>query len=223
MKKRYLVGALVVVALVAVARNCRYGAEKQDVPDKYRNAHLTAVSAQNLLKQKKYEEALAYYEAARAEMEHEAVGADKGEDLYVNYGFVCNDIGVIRLAWALYGRPADTTRGGVDPEKIDRAELAAATASLEAAVAFYHRWYAHNPREYERYARAVSESLANLGVAYKYAGERDRAVETFGDALRFNPRNGNAERSLGMLGVDPAPFREAGEQALRQTRKFRWF
>lgn len=223
MKKRYLAVVLVLVGLAVLGRSCRYGAEKQDVPEQYRSAHLTAVSAQNLLRQKKYEEALTYYEAARAEMEHEAVGANKGEDLYVNYGFVCNDIGVIRLAWALYGRPADTTRGGIDPEKVDPAELALATASLEAAVAFYHRWYSHNPQEYERYARAVSESLANLGVAYKYAGDRDRAVEAFGDALRFHPKNGNAERSLGLLGVDPAPYREAGERAQKQTKKFRLF
>ncbi len=202
---------VIIISLILQLRNCEYGAEHQKVDPKYENAHLTAVSAQNLLKEKKQKEALEYYEAARREMEHPNVGADKGEDVYINYGFVLNDIGVIHLSWALYGKELDTERTQIDMANIDPQELKTATESLQGAIDFYERWYKHNPKDYERYSKAISESYANLGVALKYAGKTDDAVAAFAQSLLRNPGNGNAERSLKMLDINPAPYIEAGK------------
>nr|WP_320115227.1 hypothetical protein [uncultured Desulfuromonas sp.] len=202
---------VIIISLILQLRNCEYGAEHQKVDPKYENAHLTAVSAQNLLKEKKQKEALEYYEAARREMEHPNVGADKGEDVYINYGFVLNDIGVIHLSWALYGKELDTERTQIDMANIDPQELKTATESLQGAIDFYERWYKHNPKDYERYSKAISESYANLGVALKYAGKTDEAVAAFAQSLLRNPGNGNAERSLKMLDINPAPYIEAGK------------
>ncbi len=207
---------LVIVSLILQLKNCDYGAEHQDVPEKYKKAHLTAVSAQNLLKKKKYAEALKYYDAARRELEHPKVRGDKGDDLYINYGFVMNDIGVIHLSWALYGKDEEKCPDHIDIAKIDRKELALATSALEKAVAFYKRWYKHNPKEYERYSKALTETYANLGVAYKYAERKKDAIEMFRLALLLKPDNGNAERSLKMLDISPAPFIEAGEKELEK-------
>ncbi|EAT14161.1 TPR repeat [Desulfuromonas acetoxidans DSM 684] len=197
-------------------RNCEYGAEHQKVDPKYENAHLTAISAQNLLKEKKPKEALEYYEAARREMEHPNVGADKGEDIYINYGFVMNDIGVIHLSWALYGKELDTERTQIDMANIDPQELQTATQALREAIDFYERWYKHNPNDYERYSKAISESYANLGVALKYAGKTDEAVAAFAQSLLRNPKNGNAERSLTMLEINPKPYIEAGQKEMEK-------
>lgn len=223
MRPKYLVFALALMALAVFGRSWKYGAEHQEVPEKYAKAHLAAVSGQKLLQEKEYEAALSTYEAARGEMEHAAVRADRGEDLYINYGLVLNDIGVIRLAWALYGKALDTAVPGVDPERVDPTELSAALEALENAAAFYRRWHTHNPKEYERYARALSETLANLGVAHKYAGARELAVAALSEALSLYPKNGNAERSLSLLGVDPGPFVKAGEAAWAKNKRFKLF
>ncbi len=202
---------VIIVSLIMLLKDCHYGAEHQDVQPKYKNAHLTAISAQNLLKQKKPAEALTYYEAAKTEMEDPAIGASKGEDIYINYGFVMNDIGVIHLSWALYGKDLETQRSCIEMSSIDRTELALATKALQGSVAFYTRWYEHNPTDYERYSKAISESYANLGVALKYANKLADAEEAFRMALLFKPDNGNAERSLTMLEINPQPYIEAGK------------
>jgi len=207
---------VIIFSLILQLRNCEYGAEHQKVDPKYENAHLTAVSAQRLLKEKKPKEALEYYEAARREMEHPNVGADKGEDIYINYGFVMNDIGVIHLGWALYGKELDTEVTQVDMANIDLEELKTATAALQGAIDFYERWYKHNPKDYEPYSKAISESYANLGVALKYAGKTDEAVAAFAQSLLRNPKNGNAERSLTMLDINPQPYIEAGKKELEK-------
>jgi len=203
---------IIIISLIMLLKDCRYGAEHQDVDPKYKNAHLTAVSAQNLLKQKKPAEALKYYEAAKREMEDPSVGASKGEDIYINYGFVLNDIGVIRLGWALYGKDLETEKSCINIADIDRTELALATASLQSAIDFYTRWYEHNPSDYERFSKAISESYANLGVALKYADKINEAQEAFRMALLRNPDNGNAEHSLTMLEINPQPYKEAGKK-----------
>ncbi|MBN2644407.1 MAG: hypothetical protein JXR59_02915 [Desulfuromonadaceae bacterium] len=202
---------IVIISLILQLRNCDYGAEHQDVDPKYKNAHLTAVSAQNLLKEKKYDEALKYYELARGEMEHPNVGANKGEDVYINYGFVMNDLGVIHLSWALYGKDMNTERSHINMASIDKEELAKARQSLEAAIDFYQRWYSHNPKDYERYSKAISESYANYGIALKYSDEMDKALEAFRLSLLRNPENGNADRSLKMLDINPQPYIDAGK------------
>jgi Tfp pilus assembly protein PilF len=207
---------VIIISLIMWLSQCEYGPEHQTVDPKYKNAHLTAVSAQKLLKQKKPAEALTYYETARREMEHPNVGADKGEDVYINYGFVMNDIGVIHLSWALYGKDLDTERTQIDMANIDPQELKMATEALNGAIAFYERWYSHNPKDYERYSKAISESYANLGVALKYAGKTDEAVAAFAQALLRNPDNGNAERSLTMLEISPDPYIEAGKKEREQ-------
>jgi tetratricopeptide (TPR) repeat protein len=201
----------IIISLIMLLSRCEYGAEHQEVDPKYKNAHLTAVSAQNLLKEQNYEEALKYYEMARREMEHPNVRADLGQDLYINYGFVMNDIGVIHMGWALYGKDLNTEIGQIDVAKVDQEELVEARQALEASIDFYRRWFEHNPKEYERFAKAISESLANYGVALKYQGEMDQAKEAFRLSLLHNPDNGNAERSLRMIEVDPQPFIEAGK------------
>ena len=202
---------IVIISLILQLRNCEYGAEHQDVDPKYKNAHLTAISAQNLLKEKEYEEALKYYEMARGEMEHPNVRADKGDDIYINYGFVMNDIGVIHLSWALYGKDLNTERSQINIESIDKNELAAARNALETAIDFYQRWYSHNPKDYERFSKAISESYANYGIALKYSEEMDKALEAFRLSLLRNPNNGNAERSLKMLEINPQPYIDAGK------------
>ncbi len=202
---------IIVVSLIMLMKDCHYGAEHQDVAPQYKNVHLIAISAQNLLKQKKYEEALKYYDIARTEMELPKVGASRGEDIYINYGFVLNDIGVIHLGWAMYGKELETAHSHINIAAIDREELAKATAALEDAVAFYIRWFENNPKDYERYSKAVAESYANLGVAYKYADKPEKAKEAFRMALLRNPGNGNAERSLTMLDIDPSEYVKAGE------------
>lgn len=207
---------VIIISCIMMLKDCHYGAEHQKVDPKYKNAHLTAVSAQNLLKQKKPAEALEYYETARKEMEHPNVAASKGESLYINYGFVMNDIGVIHLSWALYGKDEEITHSHIDMATINRHELALATAAIEESIAFYQRWFEHNPKEYERYSKAISESYANLGVAYKYADKKDKAVEQFRLALFFKPDNGNAERSLTMLEINANPYIEAGEAELEK-------
>lgn len=201
---------IIIVSLIMALKDCHYGAEHQDVAPKYKNAHLTAVSGQNLLKQKKPAEALKYYEAARRSMEK--TGADAGKDLYINYGFVLNDIGVIHLSWALYGNDLEIKRNHIDKANIDRDELAMGLKALQQAVEFYDRWYKHNPKDYERYTKAISESYANLGVALKYADRLDEAKEAFRLALLRNPDNGNAEHSLTMLEINPQPYIEAGKK-----------
>ncbi|OHB33848.1 MAG: hypothetical protein A2X84_10705 [Desulfuromonadaceae bacterium GWC2_58_13] len=210
----------IIVSLIMLLSRCEYGAEHQEVETKYKNAHLTAVSAQKLLKLKNYEEALKYYEMAQREMEHPNVGADKGEDLYINYGFVMNDIGVIHMGWALYGKALNTQRDQVDMAAIDQTELKTARQALETAIDFYQRWFEHNPKEYERFSQAIAESLANYGVALKYSGEMDQAQEAFRRSLLYNPGNGNAERSLKMIGVDPQPFIEAGKAEQKKHKEF---
>lgn len=202
---------VIIISLIMLLRDCEYGAEHQNVDPKFKNAHLTAVSAQNLLKEKKPAEALKYYETARREMEHENVRADAGTDIYINYGFVMNDIGVIHLSWALYGKELKTERSHVDMAMIDRNELTLATEALNTAIAFYQRWYKNNPKDYERFSKAIAESYANLGVALKYAGKTDDAQEAFRMALLRNPDNGNAERSLTMLEINPKPYIDAGK------------
>lgn len=201
----------IIISLIMLLSRCEYGAEHQDVAPKYKKAHLTAVSAQNLLKAKNYEEALKYYEMAQREMEHPDVRADQGEDLYINYGFVMNDIGVIHLGWALYGKKLNTQRDRVDPAAVDQAEIEKALLALKTSVDFYLRWFEHNPKDYERFSKAISESLANLGIALKYSGDMEAAREAFRRSLLYNPDNGNAERSVKMLGIDPKPFIEAGK------------
>lgn len=203
---------VIIISLIMYLSQCKYGAEHQNVQEKYKNAHLTAVSAQNLLKEKKPAEALKYYEMARAEMEHPNVGADKGEDIYINYGFVLNDIGVIHLSWALYGKDLKTDRNRINMATIDHTELALATEALKISADFYTRWFEHNPKDYERFSKALSECYANLGVAYKYADQVDKAEDTFRLSLLFNPENGNAERSLTMLEINPFPYIEAGKK-----------
>lgn len=203
---------VIIISLIMYLSQCKYGAEHQNVEAKYKNAHLTAVSAQNLLKEKKPAEALKYYEMARAEMEHPNVGADKGEDIYINYGFVLNDIGVIHLSWALYGKDLKTERSHINMATIDHTELALATEALKISAEFYIRWFKHNPSDYERYSKAISECYANLGVAFKYADQLDKAEDTFRLSLLLNPDNGNAERSLTMLEINPLPYIEAGKK-----------
>jgi tetratricopeptide (TPR) repeat protein len=203
---------VIIVSLIMMLKDCHYGAEHQDVDPKYKNAHLTAVSAQNLLKQKKPAEALEYYEAARREMEDPAVGAYKGEDVYINYGFVLNDIGVIHLGWALYGKDLEIVHSTINIAAIDRDELALGKQALQDSVDFYLRWYKHNPKDYERFSKAISESYANLGVALKYSDQLAEAQEAFRLALLYKPDNGNAEHSLTMLEINPQPYIEAGKK-----------
>ncbi|OQY18399.1 MAG: hypothetical protein B6I36_07055 [Desulfobacteraceae bacterium 4572_35.1] len=203
---------IIIISLIMLLKDCRYGAEHQDVAPKYKNAHITAVSAQNLLKQKKPAEALEYYKAARREMENPKVGANKGEDIYINYGFVLNDIGVIHMSWALYGKDLETKHSHIDMASIDREELAKGRESLEKAIDFYKRWYTHNPKDYERFSKAISESYANLGTALKYSDRHNDAVEAFRLSLLHNPDNGNAERALTMLEINPRAYIEAGEK-----------
>ncbi|MEJ2201490.1 MAG: tetratricopeptide repeat protein [Desulfuromonadaceae bacterium] len=217
--KPFFILGIILLLLLWLSR-CEYGAEHQDVAPKYKNAHLTAVSAQNLLKEKKYEEALKYYEMAQREMEHPSIRADLGEDIYINYGFVMNDIGVIHLGWALYGKELNTQIDHVELATIDQEELAKARQALETAVTFYERWFKHNPKNYERFSQAIAESLANYGIALKYSGELEPAREAFQRSLRYNPDNGNAERSLKMLGIDPQPYIEAGKAERDRHKKF---
>ena len=217
---------LVIVFLILQLRNCHYGPENQDVAPKYKNAHLTAVSGQNLMKAKKYEEALKYYEAAKNEMEHPGVGADKGADIYINYGFVMNDIGVIHLGWALYGKEMNTEKEGINPKDVNQAELLEARKALEASADFYHRWFANNPKDYERYSKALSETYANLGTTYKYEETPDnteKAKQAFIESLKLNPKNGNAERGLKLLDVDPKPYIELGEKEVKEHKRFNIF
>jgi tetratricopeptide (TPR) repeat protein len=211
MNLKPVIGLVIVLSLLLQLKNCNYGAEHQDVEPKYKGAHLAAVNGQNLLKEKRTAEALVYYEMAREELEHPDVRGDRGADSYINYGFVLNDIGVIHLAWALYGREPDPGQTRVDPAAVDPQELEQARSALQEAVAFYLRWYPNNPRSYERFAKAISESYANLGTALKYGGQPDEAGAAFRSALRHNPRNGNAEHGLELLGIDPAPAIEEGK------------
>ena len=182
---------IIIVSLILQLRNCEYGAEHQvkfgDFDPKYKNAHLTAVSAQKMLGDKEYAEALRYYEMARDEMEHPNVRADKGEDIYINYGFVMNDIGVIHLSWALYGKEMNTDVSHIDLNEINEEELLKAKEALNEAIDFYKRWYEHNQDDYERFAKAIAESYANLGTALKYSGEQEKALEAFRKSLLRNP------------------------------------
>ena len=111
-------GVVIVFSLLLQLKNCRYGVEHHDVDSKYEGAHLAAVNGQSLLKEKKTVEALRDYELARAELEHANVRGDRCEDTYINYGFVLNDIGVIHLAWALYGREPDPEQSAIDPATV---------------------------------------------------------------------------------------------------------
>ncbi len=214
---------IIIVSLILQLRNCEYGAEHQVNFDKfdpkYENAHLTAVSAQNLLEEKEYAEALRYYEMARAEMEHPNIRADKGEDLYINYGFVMNDIGVIHLGWALYGKDMNTEISHIDMKAVDTVELDKAREALEAAIDFYLRWYEHNEKEYELFTKAISESYTNLGTVLKYSDEQEKALEAFRLALLHNPNNRNAKHSLEILDISPAPYIEAGKEELKKHKK----
>ncbi len=214
---------VIIVSLILQLRNCEYGAEHQVKFDKfdpkYENAHLTAVSAQNLLGEKEYAEALRYYEMARAEMEHPNIRADKGEDLYINYGFVMNDIGVIHLGWALYSKEMNTDVSHIDLGKIDEDELAAAREALNKAIAFYQRWFEHNENDYELFAKAISESYSNLGTALKYSGEQGRALEAYRMSLLRNPANRTAKRALEMLDISPVPYIEAGKEEQKKHKK----
>jgi len=214
---------IIIVSLILQLRNCEYGAEHQvkfdDFDPKYKNAHLTAVSAQQLLGDKEYAEALRYYEMARDEMEHPNVRADKGEDIYINYGFVMNDIGVIHLGWALYGKEMDTDVSHIDLNEIDETELVKAREALNKAIDFYKRWYEHNEDDYERFAKAIAESYANLGTALKYSGEQEKALEAFRLSLLRNPDNSTAERALEMLDINPTPYIEAGEKEEKKHKK----
>lgn len=210
---------VILFSLLLQLKNCRYGAEHQEVDPKYKGAHLAAVNGQNLLKEKKAAEALRYYEMAKAELEHENVRGDRGEDKYINYGFVLNEIGVIHLAWALYGQEPDPAQTRVDPAAVDQEELELARESLQGAVEFYLRWYPNNPKGYERFAKAISNSYANLGTALKYGGQRDQAVAAFINALKYNPDNGNAEHDLGLLEIDPAPYVKEGEAEWQKHKR----
>ena len=209
----------IIISLIMLLSRCEYGAEHQDVAPKYKNAHLAAVNAQNMLKEKNYEEALNYYEIAQREMEHPNVQANKGEDIYINYGFVMNDIGVIHLSWALYGKDMNTQIDHIDLNAIDKTELAKARQALETAIDFYQRWFEHNPKDYERYSKAISESLANYGTALKYSGDLEGAKAAFQESLLRNPDNGNADRALKMIDVDPTPYIEAGKAELEKRKK----
>lgn len=212
---------IIIVSLVLQLKNCSYGPEKQDVEPKYKPAHLTAVSAQNLLKEGKTQEALEYYHVARRELEHPDVGGDLGEDIYINYGFVLNEIGTIHLSWGMYGRELNTSV----IDDIDTGELEIARESLEEAVAFYKRWWRHNNEEqnYERYAGAIANSLTNLGIAHKYLGDTLEASGHFKEALRYDPSNGNAERSLNMLGISAKPYIEEGKERAESNERFKIF
>jgi tetratricopeptide (TPR) repeat protein len=214
---------IIIVSLILQLRNCEYGAEHQVKFDKfdpkYENAHLTAVSAQNLLGEKEYAEALRYYEMARTEMEHPNIRADKGEDIYINYGFVMNDIGVIHLSWALYGEEMDTDISHIDPKEVDMAELGKAKDALETAIDFYLRWYGHNKDDYELFAKAISESYTNLGTTLKYSGEQEKALEAFRLALLHNPDSHNAKRAFEILDISPTPYVEAGKEELKKHKK----
>ncbi|MDY0268281.1 hypothetical protein [Trichloromonas sp.] len=212
----------IIISLIVLLSRCQYGAEHQKVDPKYKNAHLTAVSAQKLLKVKNYEEALKYYESARRELEHPNVQGDQGRDVYINYGFVMNDIGVLHLGWALYGHKLNTQRDKVNPAAVDQAEIEKALQALKTSVDFYLRWFEHNPKDYERFSKAISESLANYGTALKYSGDMEGALEAFRRSLLYNPDNGNAERSVKMLGIDPKPFIEAGKAELDKHKKIKF-
>jgi tetratricopeptide (TPR) repeat protein len=214
---------IIIVSLILQLRNCEYGAEHQvkfdDFDPKYKNAHLTAVSAQQLLVDKEFAEALRYYEMARDEMEHPNVRADKGEDIYINYGFVMNDIGVIHLGWALYGKEMNTDVSHIDLNNIDETELEKAREALNEAIDFYKRWYENNEDDYERFAKAISETYANLGTALKYSGEQEKALEAFRLSLLRNPDNSTAKRALELLDISPTPYIEAGEEEKKKHKK----
>ncbi|WP_320056584.1 tetratricopeptide repeat protein [Desulfuromonas thiophila] len=210
---------IIILSLIMWLSQCEYGAEHQDVDPKYKNAHITAVSAQKLMKEKQFEEALRYYELARQEMEHPNVQANQGTDVYINYGFVMNDIGVIHLGWALYGKKLDTERSHIDPASIDSAELQTALQSFETAIDFYQRWFGHNPKDYERYSNAIAESYANYGTALKYADRQDEAIEAYRLALLRNPENGTALRGFELLQLPSEPHVEAGKAERERYKK----
>lgn len=218
--KPLIILAIIVVALLQL-KTCEFGAEFQDVKPKYKKAHLTAVEAQDELEDKNFKEALKLYRAAKRELEHPEVNAASGKDDYVNYGFIMNDIGVIHLGWALYGYEMNTGKTRIRQEDINQQEIQKAIEALQTAVDFYQRWYKHHPKEYKPYARAIAESYANLGTAYKYSHDHNQqqAVNMFGKALICNPDHKNAKRGLEMLHTNPEPFIEKGKEQQKENKR----
>jgi tetratricopeptide (TPR) repeat protein len=107
----------------------------------------------------------------------------------------------------------------IDLNNIDETELEKAREALNEAIDFYKRWYENNEDDYERFAKAISETYANLGTALKYSGEQEKALEAFRLSLLRNPDNSTAKRALELLDISPTPYIEAGEEEKKKHKK----
>ncbi|MBW1646280.1 MAG: tetratricopeptide repeat protein [Deltaproteobacteria bacterium] len=196
----------------------------------------------------KFKKALKEYETAR-EMLEKIPGINLDQDFY--YGIVLNSIGTIYLRIGIYGQGRDTVKRKEDlgkyPDKIRRAQ-----SYFERSIKIYRTWLAaHRPpeeevrkikasrvgmdpdkielRPFERYERALSVALCNLGMARRYLGDTQAALKIYREALEIWPENRPAQNNLETLEVDlglrpppPEPEKddERGEKLLDRQYRF---
>ena len=172
-------------------------------------------SAEKLMVREKFDRALKEY-ARAARMLEKIPGIDLSTDFY--YAIVNNGIGTIHLRIGIYGPKGKEAK--LRPELgRNRAELKRALEYFNRSVAIYKKWLKlHRPsaaelaelarsrkgvaedkielRPFERYERALSVSLVNCGMAWRYLKDYDRARSLYNEALALWPGNKTARHNL---------------------------
>ncbi len=187
-------------------------------------------SAEKMMVREKFEKALKEYNRARKMLE-KIPGIDLSTDFY--YAIVNNAIGTIHLRVGIYGPKGKEAKLRPELGK-NTGELKLALEYFNRSVAAYKKWLKlHRPtapelaelarsrkgvaedkidlQPFERYERALSVTLVNCGMAWRYLKDYDRARAYYNEALKLWPGNKTARHNLKEMEMVLAE--EAGQKA----------
>ncbi len=190
-------------------------------------------AAEKLMVREKFDRALKQY-AEAARMLREIPGIDLSTDFY--YAIVNNAIGTVHLRIGIYGRDDKSVRLRSDLGR-NRDEIIKALGYFKMSVDAYRKWLDLNRpgadelaalaksrvgkaedkiemRPFERYERALSVSLTNCGMAYRYLGEYDKAERCYREALELWAGNKTAGHNLESMHQVLAEEGNAGKKVL---------
>jgi tetratricopeptide (TPR) repeat protein len=172
-------------------------------------------AAEKLMVREKFDKALKKY--ARSRKMLEAIkGIDLTTDFY--YAIVNNAIGTVHLRLGVYGNGDKPIRLRSDLGR-NSEEIKLALEYFNQSVGAYKKWLKlHRPgakelaalaesrkgvaedkiemRPFERYERALSVSLTNCGLAWRYLNDFDRAQNYYNEALVLWSQNRTAKHNL---------------------------
>ncbi|MBN2231840.1 MAG: hypothetical protein JW781_03345 [Deltaproteobacteria bacterium] len=217
-----------VVAVVMLWRHYQVRSLGQDA--RYQAPMRRYSAAEKKMVRGKFDKALKEYHQAR-EMLAAIPGIDLETDFY--YAIVNNSIGTIHLRRGIYGEKGVASAEGVEITR-NPGLIELSLGFFETSAAAYRAWLAANrpdsthigrlraSREgkkadeielepFERYERALSVTLCNLGIAARYLGQVDLARERYEEALQLWPGQQAAVDNLAVLESDLAGAANAKE------------